>query len=91
LSIKLKIAEGSSRFTDADDRNFYVIARGSTFECVSVLDLLCVEQIISIDLQKYFYAKAEIISKMLFKLINNLEPKKDQKDKSKQGLKTVWV
>jgi len=76
MSIMLNIAEGSSRFSDAAERNFYVIARGSIFECVSILDLLCVEQTISADQQKYFYAKAEEISKMLFKMIRDLQPKK---------------
>lgn len=36
----LNIAEGSGRFTDKNKRNFYVIARGSAFECVAVFDFL---------------------------------------------------
>ena len=38
-SIMLNIAEGSSRFSKADERNFYVISRGSAIECVAILDL----------------------------------------------------
>ena len=73
MSIMLNIAEGSSRFSNADERNFYVIARGSVFECVSILELLCAEQTISIDQQKHFYSKAEEVSKILFKMINGLQ------------------
>src|SRR5690349_3077159 len=64
MSIVLNIAEGSSRFSNADKRNFYVIARGSTFECVSVIDLLCSEQTIDKESYHRFYFKAEEISKM---------------------------
>ena len=40
FSIMLNIAEGSGRFTKPDKRNFYVIARGSAFECVAIFDYL---------------------------------------------------
>ena len=36
FSIMLNIAEGTGRFTKPDKRNFYVIARGSAFECVAI-------------------------------------------------------
>ena len=73
MSIMLNIAEGTSRFSKADQRNFYVISRGSVFECVSLLDLLCVENTISNEQMKIFYFKAEEISKMLFKMISDLK------------------
>ncbi len=73
MSIMLNIGEGTSRFSNADERNFYVIARGSVFECVSILDLLGAEKTISADQQKYFYSNAEEISKMLFKMISDLK------------------
>jgi four helix bundle protein len=34
FSIMLNIAEGTSRFSNKDRKNFFVIARGSAFECV---------------------------------------------------------
>ena len=40
LSIPLNIAEGTSRFSKRDRKNFYTIARGSGFECASILDIL---------------------------------------------------
>ena len=40
FSIMLNIAEGTGRFTKPDKRNFYVISRGSAFECVAIFDYL---------------------------------------------------
>lgn len=73
FSIMLNIAEGSSRFSKADRRNFFVISRGSAFECVSIFDFLLTEGLIDETLQKDFYAKGEELSKMLFAMIKNLE------------------
>jgi four helix bundle protein len=72
FSIMLNIAEGSGRFTKPDKRNFYVIARGSTFECVAILDYL--RDIESIQQAEYdsFYSYLEELSKMLFGLIKGL-------------------
>jgi four helix bundle protein len=75
MSIMLNIAEGTSRFSNADKRNFYVISRGSVFECVSIKDLLCEEKIICVDLKLKYYNGLEEISKMLFAMIKNLEKK----------------
>jgi four helix bundle protein len=41
LSINLNIAEGTGR-RDADQRQFYRVARGSTLESAAVLDAICV-------------------------------------------------
>ena len=76
LSVMLNIAEGTSRFSNADKRNFYVIARGSAIECVAIIDLLTAEKIISKETYNKFYLKAEEISKMLFAMIKFLEPQK---------------
>jgi four helix bundle protein len=73
MSIMLNIAEGTSRFSNAAERNYYIIARGSTFECVSILDLLLAEKIITLIHYNYFYSKAEEISKMLFSMIMKLK------------------
>jgi four helix bundle protein len=73
LSIVLNIAEGTSRFSKPDRKNFCVIARGSVFECVAIFDVLKDDQQLSVDEFNQFYILAEEISKMLFAMIRNLE------------------
>lgn len=72
LSIVLNIAEGTSRFSKADKRNFYVISRGSAFECVAIFDVMKDDVIIDEEQFRNFYSKAEELSRMLFKMIQNL-------------------
>ena len=73
FSIMLNIAEGMSRFSNKDRRNFMVISRGSAFECVAILEYLVENE--QIDKERYtgFYLKLEELSKMLFALIKRLE------------------
>jgi len=73
LSIMLNIAEGSSRFSNKDRRNFLIIARGSAFECVAIFDFLHDNHHIEESFFKKNYDNLEEISKMLFALINKLE------------------
>src|SRR6188768_2604245 len=62
-TIILNIAEGSGRFSPADRKNFFVIARGSAFECSAALDKIE-------GVQKHEFTEIknllEEISKMLF-------------------------
>ena len=39
LSIATNLAEGNGRFTKADRKHFFVIARGSVQECVPLLEI----------------------------------------------------
>jgi four helix bundle protein len=41
-SIPLNIAEGNGKTTEADRRRYFEIARGSTFECAAIQDVLVV-------------------------------------------------
>jgi four helix bundle protein len=72
FSIMLNIAEGSSRFSNRDRRNFMVISRGSAFECVAILEYLKDTSEINENLFQHFYTILEEISKMLFALIRKL-------------------
>ena len=72
LSIALNIAEGSGRNSKPDKRNFMVIARGSVFEGVAILDILKDEQTIIVEDFKHFYLLAEELSKMLYAMIQKL-------------------
>lgn len=73
LSIMLNIAEGSAKFSNKDRRNFYVTARGSTFECASLTTFLKGEQEIVDDIANTILAHYEEISRMLYTMIKNLE------------------
>ena len=73
LSIMLNIAEGSGRVTNKDRRSFMISARGSTFECVAILDFLYSQNDISPDFHEEIKSGYEEISKMLYAMIKNLE------------------
>jgi len=73
LSIPLNIAEGTGRYTLADRRNFYVIARGSVFECAAIIDLLQTQKNITSEQKEYFYNLSEELSKMLYSMIQRLK------------------
>jgi four helix bundle protein len=67
----LNIAEGSGKFSNKDRRNFYVTARGSTFECASIVSFLHDEGEILIELQDELRSLYDEISRMLFTMIKN--------------------
>lgn len=73
LSIPLNIAEGAGRYSKADKRNFYTIARGSVFECVALLDILQDRKLLPLEQKERYYGQLEEISKMLSGLINSLK------------------
>jgi len=75
LSIMLNIAEGSAKFSNKDRRNFYVTARGSVFECSSLVSFLYDEGEILAGLKEELYSSYEKISRILFTMIKNLEGK----------------
>jgi four helix bundle protein len=72
FSIMLNIAEGTGRFTKPDKKNFYIIARGSAFECVAIFDYLSDQKVIDQETFREFYSILEEISKMLYSLIKKL-------------------
>ena len=71
ISIVFNIAEGSGKFSKADKRNFYTTARGSTYECVAIFEILLEQENISKPEFDNFYSQFETISKMLLGLINS--------------------
>lgn len=71
FSIMLNIAEGSGRFTNPDKRHFYIVARGSVFECVAIFDYLKDLSTFENSLFQKYYTVLEEISKMLYSLIGN--------------------
>jgi four helix bundle protein len=75
-SITLNISEGSSRFSPADRKNYFVVARGSAFECSAALDSIEVSLKQSFPEIKFLL---EEVSKILFKMISNLNTKINDK------------
>ena len=75
LSIVLNIAEGSGKYSPKDRRNFYVTARGSVFECVSMICFLYAEEELSRDVKDDLYAALDEISRILYVMIRNLATK----------------
>ena len=76
MSISANIAEGNGRFTKADRRHFFIIARGSVQECVPLLELSRRRKLIDEPKHDELKAQLEEISKMLSGLINGLENRK---------------
>ena len=72
FSVPLNIAEGSGKFSKADRRNFFTIARASVFECVAILDILKDENKISdVEFQRIL-KDADELSRILYSMIKNL-------------------
>ena len=61
LSIATNIAEGNGRFTKADRRNFFTIARGSVQECVPLLEVVSRRRLLDEVRQRAFRHELEVI------------------------------
>jgi len=72
-SIAANIAEGNGRFTKADRKNFFIIARGSVHECMPFLELALRKQLISKEQFDDLKKNLEEISRMLTGLIKGNE------------------
>ncbi len=73
LSISSNIAEGNGRFTKAERKHFFGIARGSVQECVPQLELA--ERRGLIDQSRHVVLKSQLeeIARMLSGLIHGLD------------------
>ena len=76
LSISTNIAEGNGRFTKADRRNFFTIARGSVHEGVPLLELAKRRAFISHQICTELRNELQTIAKMLSGLISGLDKRK---------------
>ena len=72
FSIVLNIAEGSGKFSKKDRRNYFVISRGSVFECVAILDLLSEQGIINEGELLNLMLQADELSRILYAMIKDL-------------------
>jgi four helix bundle protein len=74
LSIALNIAEGMGRNTPKDQSHFLTISRGSTYECMALIEILTHAQMISSTQSARWTAQLESISKILYTLIQKRQP-----------------
>lgn len=76
MSVATNLAEGNGRFTKADRKNFFILARGSAQECVPLLEVARRRGFID-DTQHVKLREAlEEIARMLSGLINGLDRRK---------------
>ena len=73
LSIVLNIAEGSGRIRKLDQRRFFIISRGSVFECSSLVELMLEMDYLSPADYEKLNSRLEEISAMLYSLIRKME------------------
>ena len=73
LSIAANIAEGNGRFTKADRRNFFGIARGSVQECVPLLEVARRRRLLDDAEHRKLKGDLEEIARMLSGLISGLD------------------
>lgn len=73
LSIATNLAEGNGRFTKADRRNFFTIARGSAQECIPLLEVARRRGLVEPIPHEDFKRELEIIAKMISGLIKGME------------------
>lgn len=75
ISMVINIAEGTGKLSKNDRKNFYIISRGSVFECASLLQMLCDENIINDKELVVLSSDLEEVSRLLSGLINSFTKK----------------
>jgi len=72
LSVAANLAEGNGRFTKADRKNFFIIARGSAQECVPLLEIARRRGFIADATHAELRSNLEVIAKMISGLMKGL-------------------
>ena len=83
ISIVINIAEGTGRIGKKDRRNFYVISRGSAFECAAILDTFLDSEVIQENLVIQIKNELEEVSRLLSGLILSLDETRPKRAPSK--------
>jgi len=76
LSTATNLADGNGRFTKADRKHFFVIARGSVQECVPLIEIARRRGLVDAAEQDALREELETIARMISGLINGLEKRK---------------
>ena len=72
LSIPTNIAEGSGRDFPKERSYFYGIAKGSVYECVSLLEMAKLRGIIEEEVRQQHYQEANALAAILTSTINTI-------------------
>lgn len=78
MSISLNIAEGNGRWHPKERKNFFLIARGSAFECVPLLELCRRRKLIDETECMRLKEELDILAKMLTQLVRGTNEKCEQ-------------
>ncbi len=78
LSISCNIAEGNGRWHVKEKKPFFMIARGSAFECVPLLEVAARLGLIEKDVYQELKAELDKICKMIMGLVRRAEGKKSE-------------
>lgn len=84
LSISTNIAEGNGRFSKADRKRFFGIARGSVQECVPLLELAFRRSLLTTDDHQRLKAALEEISRMMSGLIRRMGEPGEGEEESRE-------
>jgi len=76
LSIATNLAEGNGRFTKADRKNFFIVARGSAQECIPLLEVARRRKLLDKEKQAALRDDLNTIARMISGLINGLKKRK---------------
>ena len=75
LSISCNIAEGNGRWHVKEKKHFFMIARGSAFECVPLLDVATRLGLIEEGVHQELKTELDEICRMIMGLIRSVEGK----------------
>lgn len=73
LSVPANIAESNGRWHSADKKHFLVVARGSAYECVPLLDICIRSSLASVEVVNPLRLKLEEVCRMLGGLVKRHE------------------
>lgn len=76
VSIAANLAEGNGRFTKADRKHFFGIARGSIQECVPLLELALRRRLVEGEEHEQLRERLEELGKMISGLIKGIDKRK---------------
>jgi four helix bundle protein len=78
LSVATNLAEGNGRFTKADRKHFFTMARASGQECVPLLELARRRALVGVADHAALREQLEVIAKMISGLIAGLDNRNEQ-------------